>query len=96
MSTEHQRRASRVRESGRQRRQAPREPGRRRDHGPRINHEGLCASGARPSIEILWFGPVLPEDKAEELRTIAQRQPWFREQTGGADVNIETELLPWL
>lgn len=42
------------------------------------------------------FGPVLPEDKADELRTIAQRQPWFRDQAGGANVNIETELLPWL
>lgn len=49
----------------------------------------LIATGHR-------FGPVSPEDKADELRTIAQRQPWFREQTGGANVNVETELLPWL
>lgn len=43
-----------------------------------------------------WRVSALLEDKADELRTIAQRQPWFREQTGGANVNIETELLPWL
>lgn len=42
------------------------------------------------------FGPLLPEDKADELRTIAQRKSWFREQTGGANVNVETELIPWL
>lgn len=42
------------------------------------------------------FGPVLPRDKADELRTIAQRQPWLREQVGGANVSIESELLPWL
>lgn len=42
------------------------------------------------------FGPVLPEGKADELYKVALRQPWFRHQSGGANVNVETELLPWL
>lgn len=42
------------------------------------------------------FGPVLTEGDGDKLLKDAGRQPWFRDQIGGAHVNVETELLPWL
>lgn len=44
---------------------------------------------------LLLAGPMT-EDQDHQLLEEAQREPWYRSRPGGADVDVELELAPWL
>lgn len=51
----------------------------------------------RKTGRVLVFGSApVSEQVADELHERATRQPWFGSQAGGAVVDVEYDLAPWL